>query len=157
MRHASQEEIALFALMGQALLNIQVLEECLGVSITLKADVGYPRKISKMEADVLLKKRRKFTLGDAIKEAKEKGLYPSDIQEALSAFRDERNWLAHRCIDEFYAPQHRIQLVERLKHVAATAHRLQRRVEDDLIEFSEENGKDMSAIRAIIGQYAAIY
>lgn len=56
MRPATQEEIALFTLMGQALLNIQVLEECLSMSITLKIDVGYPHKISKAEADRLLKK-----------------------------------------------------------------------------------------------------
>lgn len=42
MRSANKEEISLSTLMGQTLLNIQVLEECLSVSITLKADVGYP-------------------------------------------------------------------------------------------------------------------
>lgn len=41
MRPATQEEVALFTMMGQALLNIQVLEECLSASITLKVDVGY--------------------------------------------------------------------------------------------------------------------
>jgi hypothetical protein len=40
MPPASHEEVTLFALMGQALLNIQVLEECLSASITLKVDVG---------------------------------------------------------------------------------------------------------------------
>ena len=41
MRPTTQEELALFTIMGQALLNIQVLEECLSTSITSKADVGY--------------------------------------------------------------------------------------------------------------------
>ncbi len=154
MRPASQEEVALFALMGQALLNIQVLEECLSVSITLKADVGYPRRLSRAEAETVLKKRRKLTLGDAIKEAQEKKLYPDTLQEALSAFRNERNWLAHRCIDDFYVPEHRKSFIEKLKYVASTSHHLQRMIESDLIEFSEANGKDMSAVRTAIEKYS---
>ena len=156
MRPASQEEIALFALMGQALLNIQVLEECLSVSITLKVDVGYPRKISKAEAECILKERKKFTLGDAIKEAQEKKLYPDTLQKDLGSFRHERNWLAHRCIDEFYMPERRKLFVERLKHVASASYRLQRMIENDLIEFSEANGGDMSAVRAAIEKYSHI-
>lgn len=149
MRPASQEEVALFALMGQALLNIQVLEECLSASITLKVDVGYPRK-AKAEADELLKKRRAFTLGQAIKAALKEKLYADNLQKALVAFLEERNWLVHKSIDNIYAPTGRDALFQRIKDIALEAHRIQRAIEDDLIVFSESNGMDMSRVRAAI-------
>jgi hypothetical protein len=150
MRLATQEEVTLFALMGQALLNIQVLEECLSASITLKVDVGYPRKASKAEADELLKKRRAFTLGKAIQVALKEELYADDLQKALVAFLDERNWLVHKSIDDIYAPTGGDALFQRIKNIALEAHRIQRAIEDDLIVFSESNGMDMSRVRAAI-------
>ena len=154
MRPAAQEEVVLFTMMGQALLNIQVLEECLSASITLKVDVGYPRKLSKAEADEKLKRRlRKYTLGNAIKEAAEKKLYAEDIQLALEDFLQERNWFTHRIVDDVYTPAKWAALFARLKSIANEAHRIQRAIEDDLILFSEANGLDMSNVRAAIKQW----
>lgn len=154
MRPATQEEVALFTIMGQALLNIQVLEECLSASITLKVDVGYPHKLSKGEADEKLKCRlRKYTLGNAIKEAAAKKLYTEDVQLALEAFLQERNWFAHRIVDDVYTPAKWVELFARVKSIANEAHRIQRAIEDDLIIFSETNGLDMSGVRGAIKQW----
>lgn len=111
---------------------------------------GYPRKASKAEADELLKKRRAFVLGKAIKEALNKELYTDDLQKALGAFLEERNWLVHKSIDDIYAPTGRDALFQRIKNIAMEAHRIQRAIEDDLIAFSESNGMDMSHVRAAI-------
>lgn len=158
MRPAAQEEVVLFTMMGQALLNIQVLEECLSASITLKVDVGYPRKLSKAEADEKLKHRlRKYTLGNAIKEAAEKKLYAEDVQLALETFLQERNWFTHRIVDDVYTPAKWAALFARLKSIANEAHRIQRAIEDDLILFSEANGLDMSNVRAAIKQWDHSY
>ena len=158
MRPAAQEEVVLFTMMGQALLNIQVLEECLSASITLKVDVGYPRKLSKAEADEKLKRRlRKYTLGNAIKEAAEKKLYAEDIQLALEDFLQERNWFTHRIVDDVYTPAKWAALFTRLKSIANEAHRIQRAIEDDLILFSEANGLDMSNVRSAIKQWDHSY
>jgi hypothetical protein len=158
MRPAAQEEVVLFTMMGQALLNIQVLEECLSASITLKVDVGYPRKLSKAEADEKLKRRlRKYTLGNAIKEAAEKKLYAEDVQLALETFLQERNWFTHRIVDDVYTPAKWGALFARLKSIANEAHRIQRAIEDDLILFSEANGLDMSNVRAAIKQWDRSY
>lgn len=62
-RLATQEDIFMFTLMGHALLNIQVLEETLSVSITLKADVGHPRKVSKEKSYELLEETPFSALG----------------------------------------------------------------------------------------------
>lgn len=153
MRPATQEEVALFALMGQALLNIQVLEECLSASITLKVDVGHPRKVSKIEADKLLKKRRALTMGKAIQQALNKELYADNLQDALRSFLAERNWLVHKSIDDIYMLTGRNMLLRRIKFIALEAHRIQRAIEDDLILFSESIGLDMSRVRAAIKQW----
>lgn len=154
-RPASQQELLLFTLTGQALLNIQVMEECLSMSITLKVDVGYPRKASKNEADELLKKRRSLTLGQAIKESLKNQLYTDDLQGALKAFLDERNWLVHKSIDDFYAPTGKDVLLIRLKSIATEAHKLQRKIEEDLIDFAQSNGLDMSTVKQAIKQSEA--
>lgn len=153
-RPASQGEVLLFTMMGQAMLNIQVLEECLSGSITIKVDVGHPRKISKTEADEKLKHRlRKYTLGGAIKEASKNKLYSEEIQSALGAFLEERNWFTHRILDDFYTPAKWDALFMRIKSIANEAHRIQRAIEDDLINYSENNGLDMSKVRAAIKQW----
>lgn len=158
MRHATREEVALFTMMGQAMLNIQVLEECLGVSITMKVDVGYPRKISKAEADEKLKHRlKKYTLGGAIKEAIKNDLYSEDINSALEVFVKERNWLMHRIVDDFDTPAKWDELFMRITSIANEAYRIQRAIEDDLIDFSEANGLDMSSVRAVIKQWDYSY
>ncbi|MDX1950190.1 MAG: hypothetical protein SFT90_06805 [Rickettsiales bacterium] len=149
---ASQGEFILFTMMGQALLNIQVMEECLSMSITLKADVGHPKNVSKNEADELLKKRRSLTLGKAITEAKKHNIYQGELQDALKAFLDDRNWLVHKSIDDFYAPTGKDLLLKRLANIANDAHKLQREIEDDLIKFSESNGLDMSKVKQYISQ-----
>lgn len=153
-RPASQGEILLFTMMGQAILNIQVLEECLGASITIKVDVEHPRKISKAEADEKLKHRlRKYTLGGAIKEASKSKLYSEEIQSALGAFLKERNWFTHRIVDDVYSPAKWDALFVRIKSIANEAHRIQRAIEDDLISYSESNGLDMSSVRNAISKW----
>lgn len=149
-RPASQEEVFIFTMMGQALLNIQVLEDALSRSITLKADVGHPRKVSRAEVDELLKKRQSLTLGQAKGVAAQKGLYADELQAALGAFLEERNWFVHKSLDDVYIPARRNALVARLNAIALEAHRIQRAIEDDLISFSERNGLDMSAVKASI-------
>lgn len=157
-RPASQDEVLLFIMMGQAMLSIQVLEECLGASITIKLDVGHPRKISKAEADEKLKHRlREYTLGRAIKKASKNNLYSEEIQSALGAFLKERNWFTHRIVDDVYSPAKWDTLFVRIKSIANEAHRIQRAIEDDLVSYSEANGLDMSSVRAAIKQWDHSY
>lgn len=153
MRSAIQEETTMFVLMGQAMLGIQVLEECLSVSITLKTDVGYPYKVPKVKADEILQKRRRYTLGQAIKEAAQRAVYQDALQVDLENFLDQRNWLVHKSIDSIYDTTTRASLLVRLKYIAVEARKLQRALEDDLINFSEGHGLDMSGVKAAIKAY----
>ena len=150
-RPASQKEVLLFTMMGQAMLSIQVLEECLSASITLKVDVGYPRKISKPEATEKLENRlRKYTLGRAIKEAEKHKLYSEDIHSALDNFLNERNWFIHRIVDDVYTHDKWNALFVRIKYIADEAYRIQRAIEDDLISYAEANGLDMSNVKMLV-------
>lgn len=65
-----QDGKSLYCLIGEAMCMIQHLERALSTSITLKKDVQYPLRISKEEANKILKKYSSFTLGKAIKIAK---------------------------------------------------------------------------------------
>lgn len=147
MRHANPDEVTLFALMGQTLLNIQVLEDALSRSITLKADVGHPHKLSREEVEQLLKKRQALTLGQAVGTATKNKLFAEGLQGALRKFLEERNWFVHKSLDDFYTPALRHALASKLKSIALEAHRIQRLIEDDLVAFSESNGLDMSAVK----------
>lgn len=51
---AGQNEIALYSLIGEAVCMLQILEEALSYSLTLKNDVKRPDAMSKERADELL-------------------------------------------------------------------------------------------------------
>lgn len=148
MRPACPQEVFLLTQLGQALLNIQVLEDTLSRSITLKVDVGHPRKVSRTAVDELLKKRQSFTLGKAVGVAMQHSLYPDNLYAPLRKLVEERNWFVHKSIDDFYIPARRKALASRLNSIALEAHRLHRAIEGDLISHSEAIGIDMSAVKA---------
>jgi len=155
---AQQDVIALYRLIGEAICMIQHLEGALSVSITLKKDAQYPRRIPKEEADRFLEEHRSITLGRAIKRAKENTLYPERLYGDLEAFLEERNWLVHKFLHEYldnmYTSSSREKIFNRIKTVSEEAKRLRGAIEVDMLEFSESLGMDMSRIHAAIKQYS---
>ncbi len=147
---ANRDEITLYCLMGEALCKIQILEDALSHSITLKKDIKHPHGISRQEADNILKKYRSYTLGKAIKLAKGQMLYSDVLQSNLEAFLEERNWLVHKSMDDIISGK---EIFNRIKGIANRAQILQRAIEDDLIELSESIGVDMSEVHAEIKRY----
>jgi hypothetical protein len=147
------DQVTLYALMGEALCAIQHLEECLSTSIALKVDVGHPRNTPKAKADLILKGYRAMTLGKAIKQALKKEIYTDALNNPLKEILDERNWLVHKCIDDIYAVGDMKDLFQRLRCLTVLSHRIQRDLEDDLVRYSESLGLDMSEVRASIKEY----
>ena len=145
---------ALHYLIGEAVCNIQLLEGALSCSITLKSDVTYPHRIPKKEADLFLKKYRSFTLGQAVGAAKEKSIFSDILQSELKDLAKERNWLAHNCLheylDEVCTLPDKFEFFDRIKSIANKAKSLQLAIENDLVEFSESVGLDMSKVREVI-------
>lgn len=82
-----QELLTLFCLLGETVFMIQLLEDALSHSITLKKDVKKPRFVPKARANEILKVYRTLPLGKAIKAAKSgKNLFGSVAKCARGFF-----------------------------------------------------------------------
>jgi hypothetical protein len=68
---ASQDEITLYCFVGEALWKIQIIEQALTHSITLKMNPAE----TKERADKFLRQHQSYTLGAAIKVAIKEKLY----------------------------------------------------------------------------------
>ena len=150
---ASQQELSLYCFVGESVCAVQHLEDALSNSIVLKKTK--PRLRS--EADQLLEKHRSYTLGKAIKIAEQGSLYPESLLQELREFLSERNWLIHKSIaqgrDEWDLNISREKLICRIKAITTQAQKLLQLIEEDLIEFSEANGVDMSRAIAEINKH----
>jgi hypothetical protein len=148
LKPASKQELSLYCFVGEAVCAIQHVEDALSHSIVLKNNAPP----SKSEADQLLEKHRSYTLGQAINIVEKAGLYEDALQQELRKFLLERNWLVHKSIahgrDEWDMNISREQLFRRIKAITTHAQELLQMIDEDLIEFAESNGKDMSHFRA---------
>jgi TnpA family transposase len=79
---ATQDEITLYCFVGEAIWKIQIVEQALSHSITLKMNPT----ATKERADEFLKQHQSYTLGTAIKVAIKEKLYNSSLQDELNAF-----------------------------------------------------------------------
>lgn len=143
-----------FYIIGEAVCMIQLLEDALNHSITLKSDVRSLKRIPKEDADRYLKKHQSQTLGNAIRFAKEEALYSDELQNDLTSFLKERNWLIHKCvpyhIDDLLEVSNRDRLFQRVKTICKRAQGFRHTIEMDLIEFSEAKGLEMSKARVAV-------
>jgi hypothetical protein len=149
---ASQNEVNLYCLIGEAVCMIQILEDALSASITLKKEVKKPGDIPLEEANTLREKYRSYTLGRAIKIAKEAKILPKPLQEALENFISERNWLIHKSIqneNEALSESNKLKI----KSTCETARALLDSVETDLMRYSSSVGVDMSEVRTAIQKH----
>ncbi len=153
----AKEAGALYFLMGEALCSIQLLEAALSCSLTLKKEVKYPHGIPKDEADLFLEKYGSYVLGRVIGITKETGLYSENILSDLELFREERNWLVHKCLPEYmdkvFMTSDQIKHFDRIKGITIKAKQLQKTIEADLMNFSESRGLDMSRVREQLGKH----
>lgn len=152
-RSASDHEISLYCHVGEAVCSVQFVEDALSHSIVLKA--GTPP--SKAEADQSLEKYRKYTLGKAIGIAREETIYSELILSRLQDFLNERNWLIHKSVAQgtvnWEGHEHTDSLIDRIRAITKQAQELLQMIEEDLIAFSEVNGKDMSKVKADIRKH----
>lgn len=146
---ATQNEINLYCLIGEAVCMVQILEDALSASITLKKEIKNPGAIPLKEANTLREKYRSYTLGRAIKITKETKSFPQPLQEALENFVSARNWLIHKSIqneNESLSESNK----RKIKSTCEKARALLDSVETDLMEYSSFVGVDMSEVRAAI-------
>lgn len=147
---ANNDEINLYCFLGEALLKIQMLEQALSHSITLKLNPAE----TKEKADDVLKKYQRYTLGSAIKTALEKKLFNTTIQDEFDSFLVQRNWLVHNVLigneENFNAGNIKEELFQKIKSISNKAEDIKRDIENDLIDFCTSKGKDMSKIKELL-------
>lgn len=145
---ASQNEVMLYCLVGEALTMVQHLEDCLSHSIIIKTN---PRNTPKMRADKILEGYRAYTLGKAISVAKDKALFSASIQQELKDFLKQRNWLVHRSIahhrNDLLSEIAGKNLVQRIRSITRSAKTLLHILEEDLFDYCTGNGANMANVR----------
>lgn len=143
-------KITLYCFLGEALLKIQMLEQALSHSITIKM---YPDE-TREKADEFLKKQQRYTLGQAIKTALEKKLFNSAIQDELNSFLEQRNWLVHSVLigneEDFNAGNIKEELLQKIKSISDKAENMKHIIEYDMIDFCSSKGRDMSKIKELL-------
>ncbi len=147
---ANENEIKLYCFVGEAIWKIQIVEQALSCSITLKMNPA----ATKEQADEVLKNHQSITLGKAINIASKEKLYDSSLQDELHAFLDQRNWLVHKamaenCHDKNWENE-KEKLFKKIKSISDKAESIQREIEFDMISFCTMKGKDMSKILALL-------
>lgn len=147
---ANNNEITLYCYSGEALLKIQMVEQALSHSITLKTNPDE----TKEKADESLKKLQRYTLGQAIKTALEKKLFNSTIQNELNSFLEQRNWLIHSVLigneEDFNMGNIKEALFQKIKSISDKAESIQHLIEYDMIDFCSSKGRNMSKIKELL-------
>ncbi|SDQ89787.1 hypothetical protein [Flagellimonas zhangzhouensis] len=150
---ASKSEITLYIFLGESLCAVQSLEDALSHSIVIKQT----EPDEKNKADNLLKEHRKFTLGKAIGIIKNESLLPKPLEIEMSKLLTERNWLIHKSItdnkNDLKSDLYFNNLFERIKALSQKARTLQVLIEQDLIEYSEKKGIDMSKVKNAMNKH----
>ena len=145
MKQANQEEMMLYARMGEAVCKIQILEQALSHSITVKLNPD----VNESVANVFLSKQQSYTFGNVVKLAAKEGVYPGRLQKALEELLAERNWLVHHAMLDSQQGNRIVvtePIVQRIKSIADKSEKLQLVLEYDLIDFAQAKGRNMSKI-----------
>ncbi len=135
----------LYAQMGEAICKVQILEQALSHSITVKLNPD----IAESDANVFLSKQQSLTFGTVVKLAAKEGAYSEKLLKALEELLAERNWLVHKAMLDSQR-ENRIVIVEsilqRIKSIADNTEKLQLVLEWDLIDFVQSKGRNMSNV-----------
>lgn len=100
-RQISPDELqGLFAAIGQAIWHLQYVEDALQTLLTMKVDIRTPGAVDASQAQQLLSKNRRHTLGTALRIAEERGALPDALLSRAKVFKEERDWLVHRSRQE---------------------------------------------------------
>tara|TARA_R110002167_G_scaffold366411_1_gene596183 strand:- start:31854 stop:32357 length:504 start_codon:yes stop_codon:yes gene_type:complete len=147
---ANQDEIKLYCYLGEALFKVQIAEQALSHSITLKLN-----PVETMErAHEILKQHQRYTLGKAIKTSIKEKLYCLSLQDELNDFLEQRNWLVHKVIcgieDDLNTGKIKDELFNKIKSISDKAESIQQKIEYDMIKFCSSKGKDMFKILALL-------
>jgi len=134
-----QELPVFFGLIGQGIFYLQHVENALTTCLVLKGEIKELGSVSEEQAETILAKHRKNTLGTSLRLAEEKEVLSKDLMLALREFKDERDWLVHRSMhengDDLYLNSSRQAILERLERFSEQARNLQRLIAKELEDY----------------------
>ena len=144
-RQINEQELPVFfGLIGEGIWYLQHVENALATCLTVKGEIKEIGSVSAEQAERILSKHRKNTLGTSLRLAEEKGILSDDLMLALRAFKEERDWLVHRSLndngDDLYLDSARRAVIERLEKFGEQARQLQRLVAQELENFVVSKG-----------------
>ncbi len=116
----SNELTIFYNAVGEAVWQIQYLEHAIVNLIIIKSEKA-KRPSSTEEADELLDKERKGTLGLLYKKAKQAEIIPDQLLPRFDKFLTERNWLIHNSrldnSEDLYNSEKTVQIIDRIKSI----------------------------------------
>ncbi len=140
----SNELDALYREIGEGIWHLQHVEDVLNTLITLKVEVKTPGHVTHEEAQGLLARHRRNTFGVSLGIAKKNSVVPSSLEERLTHFKEERNWLVHRSLNThgelLYTEEGRTQIFARLANFSVEAKALQFDITNEIALFAESQG-----------------
>lgn len=145
MKPANQEQMWLYARMGEAICQIQILEQALSHCLTVKLNPD----VEESEANSFLLQQQRNTFGNVVRLAARKGAYSDELQRALEELLDQRNWLVHHAMRDNQQGNRIVvmdSILQKVKSITDRAERLQQLLEWDLIDFSASKGRNVSKL-----------
>jgi hypothetical protein len=144
-RQINAEELhSLYASIGKGIWHLQNVEDVLHTYITIKRDVKVRAGMPVEQAENILQKHRKNTLGSALKISREANIFSSQIQKRLEEFKEERDWLVHRSVyqnrEDLYLEDKRYALINRIDKFAEEAIQIQKLIAEELESFVVAQG-----------------
>lgn len=144
-REINDDELdVLFSLIGQSIWYLQNVEDALNTCITIKGEIKTIGSVDEKEAEKILTKHRRNTLGTSLRIATEKDILSKELLAVLYKFRDERDWLVHRSVhqnsDDLYLNSKRCTLILRIRKFTDDALVLQKLISKEIENFVVSQG-----------------
>ena len=152
-RQLTPDELdALYREIGKGVWHLQYVEDALNTLITLKVEMKSPGRVSHNEAQEMLAKHRRNTLGTSLRIAREQSVVSADLKVRLSHFKGERDWLVHRSLNTngelLYTDEGRTQTFQRLAQFSVEAKALQHDIANEIALFAQNHGIDIAGLEA---------
>jgi hypothetical protein len=144
-RPINEEELQVFFMgIGSGIWHLQHVENALNTFITLKVEIKEIGSVGPEAGEAILAKHRRNTLGTSIRIAKEKDVLSAELLVALEEFKEERDWLVHRSMnqnaEDLYLNSRRSALINRLHKFSNEAMQLQKLIAKELEDFVVSKG-----------------
>lgn len=147
--------------MGKALRDLQYLELGIAQFLTLKLDVRTRGRVTEEQAQRMLAKRVRHTLGEAIGYAREGGAVDHTLLQRMVDLNQQRHWLVHRSVrengDDLYEETGRRAIMVRLQDFSREALSLHKTMGIEVEKWTAGQGVDTTATaRAAAAQLDAL-